>query len=168
MYLRIVCYVFVVSFLFFKQKTEYEMRISDWSSDVCSSDLAADEIIDIIIAAGFKLGCRPGPDDPPVLEHRHAMRDGPRARHVMGDGDGRDPEIAYKADDQAVGRMGTDRVQPGRRLVEEQDFRMARDGAGERDPLLHAPRKFRRAQVQHLRAEPALFDIFQRDAPHPR
>src|SRR3546814_1322249 len=26
--------------LFFKQKTAYEMRISDWSSDVCSSDLA--------------------------------------------------------------------------------------------------------------------------------
>src|SRR3546814_1280646 len=30
-----------MSFLFFKQKTAYEMRISDWSSDVCSSDLAA-------------------------------------------------------------------------------------------------------------------------------
>src|SRR3546814_15058558 len=28
--------------LFFKQKTAYEMRISDWSSDVCSSDLVAD------------------------------------------------------------------------------------------------------------------------------
>src|SRR3546814_13682786 len=28
-------------FFFFKQKTAYEMRISDWSSDVCSSDLAA-------------------------------------------------------------------------------------------------------------------------------
>src|SRR3546814_2730745 len=27
-------------FFFFKQKTSYEMRISDWSSDVCSSDLA--------------------------------------------------------------------------------------------------------------------------------
>src|SRR3546814_6184032 len=27
---------------FFKQKTAYEMRISDWSSDVCSSDLLAD------------------------------------------------------------------------------------------------------------------------------
>src|SRR3546814_3915399 len=26
-------------FFFFKQKTEYDMRISDWSSDVCSSDL---------------------------------------------------------------------------------------------------------------------------------
>src|SRR3546814_1005382 len=29
----------VVYFFFFKQKTAYEMRISDWSSDVCSSDL---------------------------------------------------------------------------------------------------------------------------------
>src|SRR3546814_6497548 len=28
-------------FFFFKQKTAYEMRISDWSSDVCSSDLPA-------------------------------------------------------------------------------------------------------------------------------
>src|SRR3546814_7359176 len=30
---------FTFSFFFFKQKTAYEMRISDWSSDVCSSDL---------------------------------------------------------------------------------------------------------------------------------
>src|SRR3546814_7275475 len=28
-----------MSFFFFKQKTAYEMRISDWSSDLCSSDL---------------------------------------------------------------------------------------------------------------------------------
>src|SRR3546814_98505 len=32
-----------VLFFFFKQKTAYEMRISDWSSDVCSSDLLPDE-----------------------------------------------------------------------------------------------------------------------------
>src|SRR3546814_4847844 len=31
--------VFVLCIFFFKQKTAYEMRISDWSSDVCSSDL---------------------------------------------------------------------------------------------------------------------------------
>src|SRR3546814_3368358 len=30
----------VFFFFFFKQKTAYEMRISDWSSDVCSSDLS--------------------------------------------------------------------------------------------------------------------------------
>src|SRR3546814_9380150 len=32
-----------VSFFFFKQDTAYEMRISDWSSDVCSSDLAIND-----------------------------------------------------------------------------------------------------------------------------
>src|SRR3546814_3322613 len=32
---------FMQMFFFFKQKTAYERRISDWSSDVCSSDLAA-------------------------------------------------------------------------------------------------------------------------------
>src|SRR3546814_5247310 len=31
-------------FFFFKQKTAYEMRISDWSSDVCSSDLLARQL----------------------------------------------------------------------------------------------------------------------------
>src|SRR3546814_685443 len=34
-----MCDIFWLSFFFFKQKTAYEMRISDWSSDVCSSDL---------------------------------------------------------------------------------------------------------------------------------
>src|SRR3546814_7078358 len=33
-YMLVLCF-----FFFFKQKTAYEMRISDWSSDVCSSDL---------------------------------------------------------------------------------------------------------------------------------
>src|SRR3546814_3919235 len=33
-------YLSLIIFFFFKQKTAYEMRISDWSSDVCSSDLA--------------------------------------------------------------------------------------------------------------------------------
>src|SRR3546814_8888655 len=32
-------FVCLFVFFFFKQKTAYEMRISDWSSDVCSSDL---------------------------------------------------------------------------------------------------------------------------------
>src|SRR3546814_3213179 len=34
-------------FFFFKQKTAYELRISDWSSDVCSSDL-----LDVLVLAG--------------------------------------------------------------------------------------------------------------------
>src|SRR3546814_5559879 len=45
----------VVVFFFFKQKTAYEMRISDWSSDVCSSDLKAplaQEILAIFVLHG--------------------------------------------------------------------------------------------------------------------
>src|SRR3546814_10139853 len=33
------CHIYVLCCFFFKQKTAYEIRISDWSSDVCSSDL---------------------------------------------------------------------------------------------------------------------------------
>src|SRR3546814_19950257 len=35
----------IIYFFFFKQKTAYEMRISDWSSDVCSSDLPGDDLV---------------------------------------------------------------------------------------------------------------------------
>src|SRR3546814_2017767 len=61
-------------FFFFKQKTAYEMRISDWSSDVCSSDLKPsrryffDEPLDraglfhsdhrVVVAAHTKIGHR--------------------------------------------------------------------------------------------------------------
>src|SRR3546814_9189807 len=53
-----------MDFFFFKQKTAYEMRISDWSSDVCSSDLqyglealnagtiSVDQFLDLNDAAG--------------------------------------------------------------------------------------------------------------------
>src|SRR3546814_9249767 len=43
-------FVFVFVVFFFKQKTAYEMRISDWSSDVCSSDLPHRRLDDRAIA----------------------------------------------------------------------------------------------------------------------
>src|SRR3546814_10719787 len=45
----LVCFCICVFIVFFKQKTAYEMRISDWSSDVCSSDLPqdVDDLIDL-------------------------------------------------------------------------------------------------------------------------
>src|SRR3546814_7526432 len=49
-FISCVCYVF----FFFKQKTAYEMRISDWSSDVCSSDLARDQPGIALLAALFR------------------------------------------------------------------------------------------------------------------
>src|SRR3546814_939346 len=41
MFYRVRSFCLSDMFFFFKQKTAYEMRISDWSSDVCSSDLLA-------------------------------------------------------------------------------------------------------------------------------
>src|SRR3546814_3846925 len=47
------CFVF----FFFKQKTAYEMRISDWSSDVCSSDLPQAQFNHkLLITHGFGCG----------------------------------------------------------------------------------------------------------------
>src|SRR3546814_5602558 len=49
--------VFFYLFFFFKQKTAYDMRISDWSSDVCSSDLPMGQ-----------------PWRPPIIQGRSSLR----------------------------------------------------------------------------------------------
>src|SRR3546814_8065271 len=57
------------SIFFFKQKTAYEMRISDWSSDVCSSDLATVEEL---------MGPVQGPDFPTggiIVESARGIRE---------------------------------------------------------------------------------------------
>src|SRR3546814_8916020 len=46
----------VCSFFCFKQKTAYEMRISDWSSDVCSSDLGYTHTEHLVRTPGGKTG----------------------------------------------------------------------------------------------------------------
>src|SRR3546814_5859780 len=64
-------------FFFCKQKTAYEMRISDWSSDVCSSDLHGSDIsaIAALIAAHPSLARRVHADAPFVhAEAVHAVR----------------------------------------------------------------------------------------------
>src|SRR3546814_3221485 len=49
---------FLLLFFFFKQKTAYEMRISDWSSDVCSSDLGQE--CRVAVGAGLVPAAQPG------------------------------------------------------------------------------------------------------------
>src|SRR3546814_1062000 len=53
--MRLGTFLLFVLFFFFKQKTAYEMRISDWSSDVCSSDLAG-EVAPLHVAHGVAAG----------------------------------------------------------------------------------------------------------------
>src|SRR3546814_17973512 len=93
----VLFYVFLCFFFFFKQKTAYEMRISDWSSDVCSSDLTTDRFY------GYGEIVRP----------RHA--------HIGGRTDvQRDQVVAHRrptgTEHTAVGQVQPDRlvvVQPG-------------------------------------------------------
>src|SRR3546814_6750008 len=73
-------YLSVVVFFFFKQKTAYEMRISDWSSDVCSSDLAAGARADVVQCLFHRR------DDLGMLTHRQIVvraPDGDRLRSVV-------------------------------------------------------------------------------------
>src|SRR3546814_8515597 len=55
--MTVFCLAIYVYFLFFKQKTAYDMRISDWSSDVCSSDLP---IIVTLLLSKVRLIAFPG------------------------------------------------------------------------------------------------------------
>src|SRR3546814_5450326 len=67
-------------FFFFKQKTAYEMRISDWSSDVCSSDLSAELAIPRA-HLGPELGDQRG------FVGTRELRDGPDAEGLQSAGD---------------------------------------------------------------------------------
>src|SRR3546814_8024662 len=70
-------FIVVLYFFFFKQKTAYDMRISDWSSDVCSSDLSFDD-------AGTLRLCRGPREYRPVPQPRggHDRRRQPRQLRV--------------------------------------------------------------------------------------
>src|SRR3546814_8668894 len=62
-------------FVFFKQMTAYEMRISDWSSDVCSSDLYVLDVGRRRIPSVFFMGFGP---DAPGFKAAPFLRAGPR------------------------------------------------------------------------------------------
>src|SRR3546814_13814766 len=92
--------VFFVFFFFFKQKTAYEMRISDWSSDVCSSDLGS------LPERNRRRGCRDGAV--PVRWRSPRRYDRRRGRRLGAD---RAESAAGHAEHGALWRLGpTDRV----------------------------------------------------------
>src|SRR3546814_4910348 len=70
MLFRIVDLVCGFVFFFFKQKTAYEMRISDWSSDVCSSDL---NVAGALLSGLVYFAARPARPDAATMRI-HALR----------------------------------------------------------------------------------------------
>src|SRR3546814_9224436 len=81
-------------FFFFKQKTAYEMRISDWSSDVCSSDLIAKVLAEALGRRLIRLQCYEGLDtasavyewnyQAQMIEIRLAEAEGKQDREALG------------------------------------------------------------------------------------
>src|SRR3546814_6859166 len=77
----------VIVFLFFKQKTAYEMRISDWSSDVCATDLAGrnpDDGRNAIVAAA-EIAVRLAAERRPTLAVNPARIEGGGPNNVVPD-----------------------------------------------------------------------------------
>src|SRR3546814_9205693 len=99
-----VCMYCLEYVFFFKQKTAYEMRISDWSSDVCSSDLSHPQ------DAGHG---QPGV----VVENR--------ARNAAEEGEGRHMAIAEGLAD--LRRIGFDKAGIRVRQVHGKEVRLAHD-----------------------------------------
>src|SRR3546814_9525530 len=88
---------------FFKQMTAYEMRISDWSSDVCSSDLVvvepqAGSVGEVVALAGV-VGHRPGGVDEGALHERRT-----RPARLVGAGGGIDREQLVVSGDHLLAR----------------------------------------------------------------
>src|SRR3546814_11503247 len=81
----------VFVFFFFKQKTAYEMRISDWSSDVCSSDLA---ITNVTIFDGTGTDPYPG----------EVLIDGNRITSVSAPGKTLEKGNAQRSEERRVGK----------------------------------------------------------------
>src|SRR3546814_4651516 len=88
-----LCFALVSVFysvFFFKQKTAYEMRISDWSSDVCSSDLRQAEHLDLAHCRGLRADAekdraeqQEGHDE---IDETDAEEEGPAGRGRRGEG----------------------------------------------------------------------------------
>src|SRR5260370_1103539 len=124
---------------------------------------AVDELVDIGIAGIVDLRLGAVPDDFSVIDHGDPVGDLARRDHVVGDRYSRGAELLDAFHDELVDDVGHDRVEPARRLVEEDDLRLGGDGARQCDPLLHAARQFGRHELGDVGAEPDRGKLLQRD-----
>src|SRR3546814_10447313 len=104
-------------FFFFKQKTAYEMRISDWSSDVCSSDLSNALGVARRGAGGKPCLCAALSRFSAFLAGAEIVDAGPAARVLAG---GENLRFLHLLGPR--GRQAVDEQQPARRLEIGQPF----------------------------------------------
>ena len=87
-----------------------------------------------------------------VDQHRDTVADRAQAVEIVGHHEDGQAQAALKALDQLVESRRADRVEPRRRLVQEQDFRIERQRAGQPRPLPHAAGQLRRKLQRRLPA----------------
>src|SRR3546814_322820 len=154
-YINVLCLLFF--FFFFKQKTAYEMRISDWSSDVCSSDLLGEEGNALAAKADVEAGqfkvesveTKPLTRNPPppfttsTLQQEAARKLGFSASHTM--------RIAQQLyEDGAITYMRTDGVQ-----MDGSAISAARKAIADRYDGAFLPEKPRQYQTKAKNAQEA-------------
>src|SRR3546814_5375466 len=93
-------------FFFFKQKTAYEVRISDWSSDVCSSDLEL--LVEARIVGDVHLAVLAGKRAVAFQHHRGVVVQAGAAALEQGAHD--DHAMAFGQGTQALGARARDRL----------------------------------------------------------
>src|SRR3546814_4684211 len=118
-------YMLCCLFFFSKQKTAYERRISDWSSDVCSSDL--DDLVPLLVS-----GSEPARADAGVGDHDRdraelgdalveGLLQGDVVAHVGLGGEDPPPEVLHQADRLVEVLPGRHRVDDGVHLLAQVD-----------------------------------------------
>ena len=112
-----------------------------------------DELIHVSIAGAVHLVGLAAPDDLAAVDHGDVVGDFAGRRHVMGDGDGGGAEALHAIDDQVVDDVGHDGIKARGGLIEENDFGIGGDGAGQRHALLHSARKLRGIKAAHIRCQ---------------
>src|SRR3546814_2761030 len=120
--------MYTIFFFFFKQKTAYEMRISDWSSDVCSSDLnLRDRLVKAI--AGLRVGISTDPEAEygPVVSAQHKARIEDHIQVGVDEGaelviDGRGFSLQGYEEGYFLGPTLFDHVTPAMRTYQEEIF----------------------------------------------
>src|SRR3546814_17747 len=123
-------------FFFFKQKTAYEMRISDWNSDVCSSDLVAGDDADAIPPSTMTHPPASALPDAsiatPVLRGARLLRCNVRPRRRIGAATQRAPATCFRSNDHAGDRdtrVASETLRPRQRQPRQR--RSTAQGAGD-------------------------------------
>ena len=105
----------------------------------------------------MELRKRPGEMNPPLPQEGNMIGDVVGADHVVGDHDRSDVQLGLQAPNQAVDRVGDNRIESGRRLIVEDAGGLRDDGPGQGGALPHASAQIHR----HLPLLPLQGDQFE-------